>query len=205
MPSGALDPATAVSAGFAVVVQDVRGTGTSGGSFEPYVNEADDGFDTIAWVAAQPWCDGRVVMSGMSYVGVVQWLAASRRPPALVALTPTITTDSLAEGWSFRSGVLESGFLRTLDRELAGAARSCACSTTSMPSPRAAATSPRSRPGRRPGSSSRSTLAYWAARGPAPGSVLDGPARARDRRLVRLLPRAGACARSPTATAPATA
>ncbi|MDP9255500.1 MAG: CocE/NonD family hydrolase [Actinomycetota bacterium] len=113
VPSGALDPATAVSAGFAVVIQDVRGTGTSDGRFEPYVHEADDGFDTIAWVAAQPWCDGRVVMSGMSYVGVVQWLAASRRPPALAALTPTITTDSLGEGWSFRGGVLESGFLRT--------------------------------------------------------------------------------------------
>ena len=51
VPSAILDPATAVAAGFAVVVQDVRGTGTSGGEFEPYVNEADDGFDTIAWVA----------------------------------------------------------------------------------------------------------------------------------------------------------
>ena len=52
-------------------------------------------------------------MTGMSYVGIVQWLAAARRPPALAALTPTITTDSVAEGWSFRGGVLESGFLRT--------------------------------------------------------------------------------------------
>jgi uncharacterized protein len=113
VPSAVLDPATAVAAGFAVVVQDVRGTGTSSGAFEPYVSEADDGFDTIAWIADQPWCDGKVVMTGMSYVGVVQWLAASRRPPALVALTPTITTDCVAEGWSFRGGVLESGFLRS--------------------------------------------------------------------------------------------
>ena len=113
VPSAVLDPATAVAAGFAVVVQDVRGTGTSGGDFEPFVSEADDGVDTIAWAAEQPWCDGRVVMTGMSYVGAVQWLAASRRPPALAALTPTITTDSVAEGWSFRGGLLESGFLRT--------------------------------------------------------------------------------------------
>ena len=113
VPSAVLDPATAAAAGFAVVVQDVRGTGTSGGEFEPFVTEADDGFDTIAWVAGQPWCDGRVVMTGMSYVGIVQWLAASRRPPALVALTPTITTDCVAEGWSFRGGLLEAGFLRT--------------------------------------------------------------------------------------------
>jgi uncharacterized protein len=113
VPSAVLDPATAAAAGFAVVVQDVRGMGASGGEFEPYVTEADDGFDTIAWVASQPWCDGRVVMTGMSYVGIVQWLAASRRPPALVALTPTITTDSVSEGWSFRGGLLEAGFLRT--------------------------------------------------------------------------------------------
>jgi predicted acyl esterase len=113
VPSAVLDPATAVAAGFAVIVQDVRGTGTSQGEFEPFVTEADDGADTIAWVAGQPWCDGRVVMTGMSYVGIVQWLAASRKPPALVALTPTITTDSVGEGWSFRGGLLESGFLRT--------------------------------------------------------------------------------------------
>jgi predicted acyl esterase len=113
VPSAVLDPATAVAGGFAVVVQDVRGTGASLGEFEPFVTEADDGVDTIAWVAAQPWCDGRVVMTGMSYVGIVQWLAAARRPPALTALTPTITTDSAAEGWSFRGGLLESGFLRT--------------------------------------------------------------------------------------------
>ncbi|MDX6535871.1 MAG: uncharacterized protein QOD37_212, partial [Gaiellales bacterium] len=52
VPSGVLDPATAVAAGFCVVIQDVRGTGSSGGSFEPYVNEAADGFDTIGWLAA---------------------------------------------------------------------------------------------------------------------------------------------------------
>jgi predicted acyl esterase len=113
VPSAILDPATAVAGGFAVVVQDVRGTGASLGEFEPFVTEADDGVDTIDWVAGQPWCDGRVVMTGMSYVGIVQWLAAARRPPALAALTPTITTDSTAEGWSFRGGLLESGFLRT--------------------------------------------------------------------------------------------
>ena len=113
VPSAVLDPATAVAAGFAVVVQDVRGTGSSAGDFEPFVTEADDGADTIAWVADQPWCDGRVVMTGMSYVGVVQWLAACAKPPALAALTPTITADSVAEGWSFRGGLLESGFLRT--------------------------------------------------------------------------------------------
>jgi uncharacterized protein len=169
VPSGVLDPATAVSAGFAVVIQDVRGTGTSGGAFEPYVHEADDGFDTITWVAAQPWCDGRVVMTGMSYVGVVQWLAASRRPPALVALTPTITTDSLGEGWSFRGGVLESGFLRTwianslAPPELRVLDGLDAVAEGGELTPIA--------PWSAPWFVEPADSAYWAERGPAPGSV----------------------------------
>ncbi|MDX6597223.1 MAG: uncharacterized protein QOE87_1110 [Gaiellales bacterium] len=169
VPSAVLDPATAVAAGFAVVVQDVRGTGTSDGEFEPYVTEADDGYDTIAWVADQPWCDGKVVMTGMSYVGIVQWLAASRRPPALAALTPTITTDSVAEGWSFRGGVLESGFLRTwiasslvrpelrilddLDAVAEGG------DVTALA------------PWAEPWFTEPADSAYWAARAPAPASV----------------------------------
>ena len=171
VPSGVLDPATAVSAGFAVVIQDVRGTGTSGGSFEPYVHEADDGFDTIEWVAAQPWCDGRVVMSGMSYVGVVQWLAASRRPAALVALTPTITTDCLGEGWSFRGGVLESGFLRTwIASSLAPPALRVLDGLDAVAEGGGGdltAIAPWSAPWFEEPVDS----AYWAALGPAPGSV----------------------------------
>ena len=170
VPSGALDPATAVSAGFAVVIQDVRGTGTSGGSFEPYVHEADDGFDTIEWVAAQPWCDGRVVMSGMSYVGVVQWLAASRRPPALAALTPTITTDALGEGWSFRGGVLESGFLRTwIANSLAPPALRVLDGLDAVAEGRDDLTS--IAPWSAPWFAEPADSAYWAGLGPAPGSV----------------------------------
>jgi uncharacterized protein len=113
VPVAILDPAQAADAGFAVVVQDVRGTGQSGGEFEPFLREGPDGADTIAWVASQEWCDGRVVTTGMSYPGILQWLAAGERPEALRALAPTITTDDAGEGWAFRSGVVESGFLRT--------------------------------------------------------------------------------------------
>jgi predicted acyl esterase len=172
VPSGILDPATAVSAGFAVVIQDVRGTGTSGGSFEPYVNEARDGHDTIEWVGAQRWCDGRVVMSGMSYVGVVQWLAASRRPPALAALAPAITSDELGEGWSFRGGVLESGFLRTwIANALAPPALRIldGLDEVAEGSDGLGAIAPWSAPW----FSEPAASAYWKALGPAPGSVPD--------------------------------
>jgi predicted acyl esterase len=106
-----VDPRLAVDRGYAVVVQDVRGRGGSGGEFEPYVCEADDGYDSVEWVADQQWCDGRVVMGGMSYVGMTQWLAASAAPPSLVAIAPALSGDTPAEGWSFRNGVLERGFL----------------------------------------------------------------------------------------------
>src|SRR4051794_2053334 len=56
-----------VAAGFVVVRQDCRGRGGSEGEFVKYVNEASDGYDTHAWLAAQPWCDGRIATHGVSY------------------------------------------------------------------------------------------------------------------------------------------
>jgi uncharacterized protein len=112
-PSPILDSRLATERGYAVVLQDVRGRGSSEGSFEPFVNEEADGADSVAWTASQPWCDGSVVMAGMSYVGATQWLAAAARPAALKAIAPTLSSDDFGEGWSFRSGVREHGFLTT--------------------------------------------------------------------------------------------
>jgi len=50
-PAAAVDPERAVAAGFALVVQDVRGVHDSEGAFDPFVTEAEDGYDTIEWVA----------------------------------------------------------------------------------------------------------------------------------------------------------
>ena len=80
-------------AGYAVVVQDCRGTWASGGEFSPYFQEAEDGADAIAWAAAQTWSTGEVGMMGASYYGATQWLAATEAPPALKAISPFITTD----------------------------------------------------------------------------------------------------------------
>ena len=112
-PLPVTDTRLATARGYAVVVQDVRGRGTSEGVFEPFVNEEADGADTVAWVAEQPWCDGRVVMAGMSYVGAMQWLAAAAGPPALRAIAPMLSSDEFGEGWSLRAGVHEHGFLGT--------------------------------------------------------------------------------------------
>lgn len=78
-------------AGYALVIQDVRGRGDSDGTFYPLVNERDDGLDTLDWLVAQPWCSGRVVMVGGSYSGWTQLYLAASNHPALVALSPVVT------------------------------------------------------------------------------------------------------------------
>jgi putative CocE/NonD family hydrolase len=110
-PTAIVDSRVAASRGYAVVLQDVRGRGGSAGSFEPFVHEESDGYDTVAWVAEQSWCDGDVVMAGASYVGATQWLAAASDPLPLRAIAPTLSSDDYGEGWSYRAGVPELGFL----------------------------------------------------------------------------------------------
>ncbi len=73
-------------AGFAVVFQDCRGRYGSEGRFTKYRGEAEDGFDTIGWIATQDWCDGQVGTMGMSYSAHTQMAAACLNPPALAAM-----------------------------------------------------------------------------------------------------------------------
>jgi len=84
----------ALSRGYAVVLQDVRGRYGSQGDFVPYANEGPDGYDTIEWAAAQPWSTGDVGTFGLSYPGAVQWLAAVESPPHLKAMVPAMTFSS---------------------------------------------------------------------------------------------------------------
>nr|WP_302054191.1 CocE/NonD family hydrolase [Sphingomonas tagetis] len=70
-----------IDGGYAVVFQDVRGTSASGGTLEPMMNESRDGADTIAWLIAQPWCNGQVGTTGPSYMGGVQLQLAVRPVP----------------------------------------------------------------------------------------------------------------------------
>lgn len=97
-----------VQAGYAVVVQDVRGRFASEGTFEPYELEGADGVDTIAWAAGQPWSSGQVGMIGGSYLGAMQWIAAAEQPPALRAIAPAIINDSLYAS-SYQGGALQLG------------------------------------------------------------------------------------------------
>ncbi len=101
----------ALDAGFAVVLQYCRGTGTSDGDFTPFESEAEDGVDCIEWCARQEWCDGRVGMWGSSYVGMVQLAAAVHAPAALKCLVPIVTPADYYGGLAYRQGAFQLGQL----------------------------------------------------------------------------------------------
>ena len=76
--------------GYATAIQDVRGRFASEGEWEPMVNEAEDGYDSIEWLAVQVWSTGKVGMIGGSYLGMVQLQAAAAKPPHLVTIIPNV-------------------------------------------------------------------------------------------------------------------
>ena len=90
--------------GYAFVSQDVRGRHASQGEwYFLQQREGTDGFDTLAWIAAQPWCDSRVATLGLSYSTAAQQALAVERPPSLVA---QYLSDG---GWSYFHRTLRSG------------------------------------------------------------------------------------------------
>lgn len=98
---------TLLRAGYAVVMQDCRGTFRSEGTFNPHETDQSDGQDTIAWIADQPWSDGVVGMYGPSYLGMVQWEAAVTNSPALKAIAPCYTClDRYEALWYSAGGAL---------------------------------------------------------------------------------------------------
>lgn len=93
--------------GFHVVVQSVRGTYGSGGTFEPAVNEAADGVDTVAWMRDQPWFTGKVATIGPSYLGLVQWALLQDPPPELAAAVILAAPHDLSASWATGSFTLD--------------------------------------------------------------------------------------------------
>lgn len=104
------DPVGYARAGWAVVLQDVRGRFDSGGEFAAFHQEVNDGADTITWCTQQPWSDGRVAMIGASYNGATQWLAATAQPPGLKAIAPVVSAGNFRDEWFLPGGVPELGF-----------------------------------------------------------------------------------------------
>jgi putative CocE/NonD family hydrolase len=91
--------------GYVWIGADVRGRGDSEGEWVPFFNEGPDGYDTIEWIAQQPWCDGNVGMMGGSYNGFVQWAAARERPPHLRALVSSAAAGRWMHELPYMNGI----------------------------------------------------------------------------------------------------
>ena len=104
--------------GYAFVVVDVRGRhGSRDVAPRPgYDVRRRDGFDTVEWVAAQPFCDGNIGTWGASALGQQQFRTAEAAPPHLRCMVPIVS----AFGWRYASfhpgGVLRDEYARTIDR-----------------------------------------------------------------------------------------
>jgi putative CocE/NonD family hydrolase len=97
-------------AGYVCVAQDVRGRYVSEGEWYPFKHESEDGYDTVEWLAHQPWSTGMIGMWGGSYVGATQMLAAIAHPPHLAGLFATVTASNYHENWTYQGGAFEQWF-----------------------------------------------------------------------------------------------
>ncbi len=85
-----------MESGYCLLIQDTRGCCRSEGVLiSTGESEVEDGYDTVEWAAAQPWCDGNVGMYGLSYFGWTQYAAAEGRPPHLKAICPYMNASFL--------------------------------------------------------------------------------------------------------------
>ena len=107
------------SHGYVVIVQDVRGRYTSEGEWYPFRHESEDGYDAVEWAAALPFASGKVGMTGGSYVGATQMLAAIAHPPHLAGICPVVTASNYHDGWTYQGGALEQWFDQNWTTQLA--------------------------------------------------------------------------------------
>jgi putative CocE/NonD family hydrolase len=109
--NGYAHPMWYAARGYIVAIQDVRGRGTSEGTFRLLQDDANDGADAIAWAAQLAGSSGAVGMYGCSYAGTNQLLAAAPASPQLKAIVPAMTGWDLYRDWAYENGafVLRAG------------------------------------------------------------------------------------------------
>lgn len=105
------DPVMWGSKGYAVAIIDPRGAWLSEGDFRHNgVGEAEDCVETIRWLADQSWSNGKVGMTGVSYLACIQFWAAALRPPELAAINPWEGFTDWYREFAYHGGILETGF-----------------------------------------------------------------------------------------------
>jgi predicted acyl esterase len=99
--------------GYVYVSQDMRGRGDSEGESFVFLDdgwgERQDGYDTVEWIARQPWCNGKVGTFGPSAMGIVQNLMAGAKPPNLVCQVIIVAASSLYHEGAFQGGAFRLG------------------------------------------------------------------------------------------------
>ena len=109
------DPAYWCANGYAIANVDVRGViDSEGDSVFWDRQEGRDCYDVIEWLAEQAWCDGKVGMSGTSYLAVSQWFTAAEQPPHLVAINPWEGVSDVYRDLVLRGGMPDTGFAQQL-------------------------------------------------------------------------------------------
>ena len=106
------DPEVWVPHGYALIQVDCRGAGRSPGKLD--VNspqEFQDFKEAIEWAGAQPWCNGKVGLLGISYYAAGQWMVASYRPKCLAAILPWAGTCDFYRDRTRHGGIFVSGFV----------------------------------------------------------------------------------------------
>ncbi len=98
--------------GYVCVTQDCRGRWDSDGEYYPF-REGKDGFDTQEWIGRQDWSDGKIGMSGGSYVGLVQWQSAPYRSEFLRCIAPRVITCDYHGGLAYPGGAFQLNVMMT--------------------------------------------------------------------------------------------
>ena len=94
-------------AGYIGLNQDTRGRYRSEGAFNPFQQEAVDGYDAVEWAAVQPWSNGKVGIFGSSYGGVTVWQTIVAAPPHLVTAVASITASDYHDNWAYVAGAYD--------------------------------------------------------------------------------------------------
>jgi predicted acyl esterase len=115
------DPAFWCHHGYAVINPDARGAGGSEGNiFFWGTQEGRDCSDLIEWVAEREWSNGKVGMSGNSWLGIVQWFTAAEQPPHLAAIAPWEGDSDIYRGPLCPGGIPEKSFINNATGILSG-------------------------------------------------------------------------------------
>jgi predicted acyl esterase len=115
------DPAYWVNHGYVIINVDKRGVNSSNGNIYAWgTPDTKDGYDVIEWAAKQKWSNGKVGMSGNSWLAAAQWFIAAEKPPHLAAIAPWEGFADLFRENSNRGGIPTPAFPEYITEKLTG-------------------------------------------------------------------------------------